>query len=86
MKLQFSLRTVLWLTLVVALAFGWLADRWRLEREQRKDREHLLQLLSTETERRFELQARYDADMSHVGDCFRCRQGASPDSPLTAGL
>jgi len=28
---RFTIRNVLWLTVVVALAVGWAADRWRLQ-------------------------------------------------------
>jgi len=30
MRLRFSIRDLLWLTLVVALAVGWWVDRWHL--------------------------------------------------------
>ncbi len=46
MKLQFSLRTMLWLALVAAVAFGWWRDHTRLQGIIRQKNEESLSLLA----------------------------------------
>ncbi len=45
MRLSFTIRDLLWLTVVVAVAVGWWLDRGRLQRQREMDR--LEQLIRT---------------------------------------
>jgi len=44
---RFSIRDVLWLTVVVAMGLGWWLDHWHADRVRRFDRENIRIIISS---------------------------------------